>query len=88
VNDPTVFRRDCFKPDCATTLFNQRDSAVESTFSHFGPDGRHIYRPRLAAARLERAAFGTSGWRVIGPDANGEWMVGETERPPLPLGPR
>jgi hypothetical protein len=28
VNDPTVFRRDCFKPNCATTLFNQRDSAV------------------------------------------------------------
>jgi hypothetical protein len=27
VNDPTVFRRDCFKPNCATTLFNQRDSA-------------------------------------------------------------
>jgi hypothetical protein len=30
VNDPTVFRRDCFKPNCATTLFNQRDSAVYS----------------------------------------------------------
>jgi class 3 adenylate cyclase len=27
VNNPTVFRRDCFKPNCATTLFNQRDSA-------------------------------------------------------------
>ena len=27
MNDPTVFRRDCFKPNCATTLFNQRDSA-------------------------------------------------------------
>jgi integrase len=27
VNDPTVFGRDCFKPKCATTLFNQRDSA-------------------------------------------------------------
>ncbi len=26
MNDPTVFRRDCFKPNCAT-LFNQRDSA-------------------------------------------------------------
>jgi hypothetical protein len=25
-----VFRRDCFKPNCATTLFNQRDSALES----------------------------------------------------------
>jgi hypothetical protein len=30
VNDPTVFRRDCFKPNCATTLFNQRDSAPSS----------------------------------------------------------
>ena len=28
MNDPTVFRRDCFKPNCATTLFNQRDSAL------------------------------------------------------------
>jgi hypothetical protein len=31
VNDPTVFRRDCFKPNCATTLFNQRDSALGMT---------------------------------------------------------
>ena len=28
MNDPTVFRRDCFKLNCATTLFNQRDSAT------------------------------------------------------------
>jgi hypothetical protein len=34
VNDPTVFRRDCFKPNCATTLFNQRDSAG---YSHCTP---------------------------------------------------
>ena len=61
---------------------------VESTFSRFGPDGRHVYRPRLAAARLERAAFGTSGWRVITPDENGEWVVGATDWPPLPPGPR
>jgi len=61
---------------------------VESTVSHFGPDGRRIYKPRLAAARLERAAFGTSGWRVITPDENGEWVVGETDWPPLPSGPR
>ena len=26
-----MFRRDCFKPNCATTLFNQRDSAVVGT---------------------------------------------------------
>ena len=28
MNDPTVFGRDCFKLNCATTLFNQRDSAL------------------------------------------------------------
>ena len=38
MNDPTVFRRDCFKPNCATTLFNQRDSTLatpdtEATFA-------------------------------------------------------
>jgi hypothetical protein len=32
---------------------------VESTFSHFGPDGPRVYRPRLAAARRDRAVFGT-----------------------------
>jgi hypothetical protein len=39
VNDPTVFRRDCFKPNCATTLFNQRDSSggnLRGTGSHVG----------------------------------------------------
>jgi hypothetical protein len=61
---------------------------VESTFSHFGPDGPRIYKHRLAAARLERAAFGTSGWRVIAPDESGEWVVGTTDWPSLPLGPR
>jgi hypothetical protein len=30
VNDPTVFRRDCFKSNCATTLFNQRDRALDA----------------------------------------------------------
>ena len=29
MNDPTVFRRDCFRLNCATTLFNQCDSADE-----------------------------------------------------------
>jgi hypothetical protein len=61
---------------------------VESTFSHFGPDGRHVYKPRLAAARLERAAYGTNGWRVFTSDEHGEWVVGESDWPPLPVGPR
>jgi hypothetical protein len=57
---------------------------VESTFSHFGPDGRSVYKPRLAAARLERAAYGTKGSRVFTPDDNGEWVVGESDWGPLP----
>jgi hypothetical protein len=61
---------------------------VESTFSHFGPDGRSVYKPRLAAARLERAAYGTKGWRVFTPDETGEWAVGESDWGPLPEGPR
>ena len=36
MNDPTVFRRDCLKPNCATTLFNQRDSAI-SGFAYTVP---------------------------------------------------
>jgi acetyl-CoA C-acetyltransferase len=39
VNDPTVFRRDCFKPNCATTLFNQRDSALARLRPAFSEDG-------------------------------------------------
>jgi hypothetical protein len=61
---------------------------VESTYSHFGPDGRQVYKPRLAEARLQRAAYGTSGWRVFTPDEDGEWVAGESEWPPLPEGPR
>jgi hypothetical protein len=62
---------------------------VESTVSQFGPDGKSVLKPRLAEARRERAAFGTSGWRLIAPDAEtGEWVVGETDWPPLPPGPR
>jgi hypothetical protein len=61
---------------------------VEATWGHFGPDGRSVQRPRLAAARLERAVAGTSGWRIITPDENGEWVVGESDWPSLPPGPR
>ena len=63
---------------------------VESTLSQYGPDGRSALRRPLAAARLERAGFGTSGWRSITWDEDGEWVVGEREAdwPPLPPGPR
>lgn len=61
---------------------------VEATWGHYGPDGRTVQRPRLAAARLDRAGNGTSGWRIIAPDENGEWVVGESDWPPLPPGPR
>ena len=39
MNDPTVFRRDCFKPNSATTLFNQRDSAREAHRQPARPPG-------------------------------------------------
>jgi hypothetical protein len=63
---------------------------VDSTVSQFGPDGRSVLRPRLAEARLRRAQFGTSGWRLITLDEAGEWVVGERDSgwPPLPPGPR
>ena len=60
---------------------------VEATFSQYGPDGRSVYRPHLAAARLERAAYGTRGWRLFTPDDD-EWVVGESDWGPLPPGPR
>lgn len=63
---------------------------VESTLTQFGPDGRNVVRRRLAESRLRRAEFGTSGWRLITLDRNGEWTVGERDPdwPPLPSGPR
>jgi hypothetical protein len=61
---------------------------VEGTWGRYGPDGRSVQRPRLADARLARAARGVSGWRVFRPDENGEWVVGESDWPPLPVGPR
>ena len=63
---------------------------VEGTLTQYGPNGRSALRRPLAAARLERAAFGTSGWRPITSDENGEWVVGDRDAdwPPLPPGPR
>jgi hypothetical protein len=62
---------------------------VESMVTQFGPDGRGVLRPRLAEARLRRAAFGTRGWRLFRLDG-GEWVVGERDPgwPPLAAGPR
>jgi hypothetical protein len=61
---------------------------VEGTVSRYGPDGRRIQYRKTAEARLKRAENGTSGWRRIAPDENGEWVVGESDWPPLPRGPR
>jgi hypothetical protein len=61
---------------------------VEGTWVHHGFGGRHIQFRKTAEARLNRAANGTSGWRVIAPNENGEWVVGESDWPPLPRGPR
>ena len=64
---------------------------VEHTMPEFGPDGRPVrgsFRRKRAEARQERAAFGTRGWRLIQPNEDGEWVVGETSWPPLPSGPR
>ncbi|MBS4730121.1 hypothetical protein MSM1_17875 [Mycobacterium sp. SM1] len=61
---------------------------VEGTWGRYGPDGRSVQRPRLAAARLERADYGTSGWRLITVGGDGGATVGESDWPPLPPGPR
>jgi hypothetical protein len=63
---------------------------VEGTWGQFGLAGRWVQFCKVAEARLERAKFGTSGWRIITLDENGEWVVGEreTDWPPLPPGPR
>src|SRR6201993_807675 len=49
MNDPTVFRRDCFKPNCATTLFNQRDSAVRRQYEQALTNGARIAGPAAEA---------------------------------------
>jgi len=61
---------------------------VESTWAQYGPAGRRIQFRKVAEARLLRAESGTGGWRLIAPDENREWTVGETDWPPLPRGPR
>ena len=61
---------------------------VEGTWGQFGPDGRRVQFRKVAEARRVRAMAGTSGWRVIAPDENGEWVVGESDWPPLPPGQR
>jgi hypothetical protein len=78
-------------------IFEYRSKSMEfghylelgATISQFGPDGPSVLRPRLAEARLRRAAFGTSGWRQITLDEEGEWVVGERDPawPPLPPDP-
>ncbi|SHQ49441.1 Uncharacterised protein [Mycobacteroides abscessus subsp. bolletii] len=67
-------------------LYLQQDAML----AQFGPDGRSVLRPQLAKARLQRAEFGTRGWRLIALDQNGEWVVGDRDAnwPPLPTGPR
>lgn len=63
---------------------------LDHVFTRFAPDGRAAVRRPLAQARLERAAFGTRGWRLISVDANGGAVVGprDPDWPPLPPGPR
>jgi hypothetical protein len=45
---------------------------VEQVVTQYGPDGTSVLKPRLSEARLRRAAFGTSGWRLITLDEAGE----------------
>lgn len=42
------------------------------------------YLRQRVKARLRRASNKTGGWRIIAPDENGEWVVGESDWPPLP----
>jgi hypothetical protein len=63
---------------------------VDRMSANFGMEGRRVQFRRVAEARLDRAKFPTSGWRLYRLDENGEWVVGErdTDWPPLPKGPR
>jgi crotonobetainyl-CoA:carnitine CoA-transferase CaiB-like acyl-CoA transferase len=66
VNDPSVFRRDCVKPNCATTLFNQRDSAlliqaVEGLMSVTGSPGGEPQKVGVAVVDVLAGLFATTG---------------------------
>jgi hypothetical protein len=61
VNDPTVFRRDCFKPNCATTLFNQRDSAVTVPIRRSRKTACRVHSRREPTARLRAHHRGATG---------------------------
>jgi hypothetical protein len=86
VNDPTVFRRDRFKPNCATTLFNQRDSAVAGLF--LGASGADITVACFEELALgELSSFG-SEVVVVNPDgrvvvsSSPDFCAGERMRAP------
>jgi hypothetical protein len=64
VNDPTVFRRDCFKPNCAITFFNQRDSADEIEIVI---DGVGIMRTTVHKPGSTASPGGTTMTRALGP---------------------
>ena len=60
MNDPKVFRRDCFILNCATTLFNQRDSArlthcmTKGEMIHVGELRRIIRGAEMELRTIER----------------------------------
>ncbi len=47
-----MFRRDCFKPNCATTLFNQRDSAHAKASTQHDAQGNSLRSFRGLLAHL------------------------------------
>lgn len=55
----------------------------EATAQYRALRNNHHLRKRVKA-RLERAENKTGGWRIIAPDENGEWVVGQSDWPPLP----
>jgi len=67
-NDPNVFRRDCFKRNCATTLFNQRDSALvtmlKRSYAAIAPVGT---LDRLVRRVIEPSVRGGGQRPYVGP---------------------
>ncbi len=57
---------------------------VHETAAQYRAARTSKYLRQRVKARLERAANKTGGWRIIAPDENGEWVVGESDWPPLP----